>query len=105
MRSNWLRIALLGGVLALGTGASPAGVRQADRWHREADLARAHGQWDIAYDRYFKLAQVFPGTPHGRMAVGPARRMQEWGLTPHRSPASDDPVSWICEAFDFVTWP
>ena len=60
MRSNCLRLALLGGLLALGTGASPEGVRQADRWQKEADLARAGGQWDIAYDRYFKLAETSP---------------------------------------------
>ena len=43
--------------------------------------------------------------PHSRISVGLARHMQDWALSPNRSPASDDPVSWICEALDFVTWP
>ena len=106
MRSDWLRFGLLAGLLLLGVGASsPAGVRQADEWQREADLARAGGQWDIAYRRYGMLADLFPGTPHGRMGAARARWMQDWGLAPNRSSASDDPVSWTVEAFEFFTWP
>ncbi len=105
MRSKGLNRVLLGALLVLGIGASPQGVRQAERWQREADLARTFGQWDVAYDRCFKLAEIFPGTPHGRLALRMAHHMQDWGLSPHRSPASDDPVSWTCEALDLVTWP
>lgn len=105
MRSNHLRFALLGALMVLATGASTGGVKEADRWQKEADVARANNQWDIAYDRYFRIAQTFPGTPHGIVAARRARWMQNWALSPDRSPASEDPVSWTCELFDFVTWP
>ncbi|GEM_PF-2587698 len=105
MRTDWLKMSLLAGLLAVGTGASPQGVREADRWQREGDLARAGRQWDIAYPRYLMLADFFPGTPHGRLGASRARQMRAWALEPDRSPASDDPVSWTQELFDFFTWP
>lgn len=105
MRMNGMRLAGLAGLLLLGTGASPKGVRQAERWQWEADIARAFGQWDVAYDRSAKTGVLFPGTPHGRIAAGRAERARELGVNPNRSPASDDPVSWTNEIFDFVTWP
>ena len=106
MRSNnLLRFGLLAGVLVLGTGASTQGVRQAERWQREADLARAGGLWDVAYERYRDIAEVFPGTPHGRMAAARAQWMQGWGVSPDRSAASEDPLALTCELFDLVTWP
>lgn len=105
MRPDWLRLGLLAGLWALGAGASPQGVREADRLQREADVAVAGRQWDAAYPRYKLLADLFPGTPHGRLGNSRARRMQSWALTPDRSPASDDPVAWIEEIRDFFTWP
>ena len=102
---NRTRLAWLAGLLLLGAGASAQGVRQAERWQWEADVARALGQWDVAYDRSEKTATIFPGMPHGRIAVGRAERARELGVNPNRSPASDDPISWLNEIFDFVTWP
>ena len=105
-RSDWLKISLLAGVVMAGTGAAPSeGVRQADRWQREADLSRAQGQWDIAYDRYATTAETFPGTPHGKVGADRAAWMKSWGLQPDRSSASDDPISWLTELLDFFTWP
>ena len=105
MRSDWLKAGLLAGVLFLGTGASTQGVRQADRWWREAYLAQVHRHWDIAYDRCRTLAETFPGMPHGRTAARTARRMQDWALSPDRASGSEDQASWTCELFDFLTWP
>lgn len=106
MRSDWLKIGLLAGVMMVGMGAaSSEGVRQADRWQREADVARSGGQWDIAYNRYAATAETFPGTPHGKVGADRAAWMKGWGLQPDRSPASEDPVSWLTELFDFLTWP
>ncbi|MDO8730282.1 MAG: hypothetical protein Q7J69_03740 [Candidatus Omnitrophota bacterium] len=106
MRSSWLVLSLLAGVLIFGTAAAPtAGVREADRLQREADVARSGGQWDIAAPRYMKLAELFPETPHGRAGASRAREMRAWAREPDRSPASEDPVSWIHEIADFFTWP
>ena len=44
MQSDWLRFCWLIGLLIFGTGASADGVRQAEQWHREAEVARALGQ-------------------------------------------------------------
>lgn len=105
MRSDLLRFGWMIGLLILGTGASSAGVRQAEQWHREAEVARSLEQWDIVYDRSLWAAQLFPGLPHGRMAVSLARQAKDRMLHPGRSSASDDPVSWVHEAMDLVTWP
>ena len=106
MRSDWLKLGLIMGLLVLGTGASSTeGVKQAERWQREADVARACSQWDVAYQRYMMLADLFPGTPHARRALRWARRMEDWAASPDRPAASEDPVSWTCELFDLVTWP
>jgi len=106
MQSDWLKLGLLAGVLIFGTGAVPTeGVRAADRLQREADLARAGGQWDIAYPRYRMLVELFPNTPHGRVGASRAREARAWALQPDRSPASEDPVSWTYEILDFFTWP
>lgn len=106
MRSDRLVLSLLAGVLILGTGAAPTGgVREADRLQREADVARSGGQWDIAASRYMKLVEFFPETPHGRVGASRAREMRAWARKPDRSPASEDPVSWIYEIADFFTWP
>ena len=51
------------------------------------------------------LADLFPGTPHGRLGAARARRLQDWAMAPNRASASDNPVSWTVEAFDFFTWP
>lgn len=105
MRADAIKLGLLAAVLLLGTGASPDGVRQADRWSHKAQMAHATGQWDVAYDYYMKVAETFPGTPHGRLALRMARHMQDWAISPARSPADEDPVSLTCELFDLVTWP
>ncbi len=106
MQSDRLTLSLLAGVLIFGTGAAPTeGVRAADRLQREADIARSGGQWDIAAPRYMRLAELFPGMPHGRLGASRAREMRAWALQPDRSPASEDPVSWIYELADFFTWP
>ena len=105
MRKNILKFAYLAGMLILGTGAATQGIRQAEQWHREAEVARAVEQWDIVYDRAFVSAQAFPGTPHGRLGVTEAREARDRMINPDRSPASDDPVSWTHEALDFFTWP
>ena len=106
MRTDWLKFGLLAGALVLGTGAAPThGVREADRWQREADAARSGKQWDVAYSRYSMLADFFPGTPHGRLGAVRAREMRDWALAPDRLPDSEDPVSWTRETLDFFTWP
>lgn len=105
MRAKGFHLGLLVAVLLLGTGASSEGVKQADRWLKEGQVAHAVGQWDAAYDAYMKVVQVFPGTPHARLAARMALHMQDWALAPDRSPAAEDPVSLACELFDLVTWP
>ena len=105
MRPDWLKLVLLAGVLMLGTGASPEGVREADRLQREADIARSGGQWDIAYPRYLKLVQLFPETPHGKLAAVQAAEMREAVFTPDPSPDSEDWAAWTREIVDFFTWP
>ena len=106
MRSDWLSLSLLAGVLIFGTGAAPTGgVREADRLQREADVARSGGQWDIATPRYMRMVELFPETPHGRLGAARARKMRAAALNPDRSPTSEDPVSWTYEILDFFTWP
>ena len=105
MRSNqsiWMGLAA---VMMLGTGASAAGVQQAREWQREADVARAGRQWDIAYTAYLKIATTFPNTPHGRLAAGRVREIQSQMLSPARSSASENPGSWLQEIVDFLVWP
>ena len=105
MRSDRLRFGWLIGLLVLGTGASANGVRQAEKWHQEAETARTFGQWDVVYDDSFRTMQTFPGMPHARLAAHLALQAHDHMVHPGRSPASDDPVSWTTELLDFVTWP
>ena len=103
---NRLTIGLLAGAWILGAGAAPIqGVRQADRWHREADLARTGGQWDIAYPLCMRLADSFPGMPHGLWGQERAFQMREQALDPDQSPAEESRDSWVREIRDFFTWP
>lgn len=105
MRSDWLRFGWLIGLLIFGTGASADGVRQAEQWHREAEVARAFGQWDVVYDRSLRAMQAFPGMPHARLAARLALQARDRMVHPSRSSASEDPVSWTNEAVDFFVWP
>ncbi len=108
MRTNWVTLGLLAGIVMLGTGASPETVVQAREWQREGDVARATntgGMDEVAYVAYSKIAQTFPDTRHGRVAAGRASEMRARLLTPQRSPASDDPGSWLEELVDFFLWP
>lgn len=105
MRSNrktWMGLAM---VMMLATGASTAGVNQARDWQRQADVASAVRQWDVAYAAYLKIAETFPGTTHGRAAAARARKIRAAMLSPARPSASDDPGSWIIELVDFLVWP
>ncbi len=104
-RSNrWVWMGLAA-VLMLGTGASTEGVQQARLWQWEGDVALAGQQWDVAYSSYMKIATAFPDTRHGRRAAARARSIRARMLSPDRSPASENPFSWIGELIDFVTWP
>ena len=106
MRSDWTALSLLAGMVLIGTGAAPVqGVREADRFQREADIARAGGQWDIAYPRYMRMVELFPETPHSRLGAVRAQEMGKAALKPNRSPASESPASWVEEIVDFLTWP
>ena len=108
MRTNWVTLGLLAGIVMLGTGASPETVVQAREWQRQGDIAgaaHAGGMDDVAYMAYSKIAQIFPDTRHGRVAARHAREMRAKLLTPQRSPASDDSGSWLEELVDFFLWP
>ena len=106
MRSDWTALSLLAGMLLIGTGAAPIeGVREANRFQREADIARAGGQWDIAYPRYMKMVELFPETPHSRLGAMRAHETGRAALKPDRSLASESPSSWVEEIVDFFTWP
>ena len=105
MRSRVITLGLLLGVFALGTGASTEGIKQAQDWQYYGDVARAGKLWGPAYAFYTKIAETFPDTRHGRVAARRARQMRANMLVPDRSPASEDPMSWLGEVFDFVIWP
>lgn len=105
MRSSWLRGLWLAGVMLFGTGASVEGVKEARHWQFEGDIARAHGQWEMAYLGYAKIAETFPGTPHGERAAKRARTIANRMRGPARSLADEDPAAWLWEFFDFVLWP
>ena len=105
MRSRVITLGLLLGVFALGTGASTDGVQQARDWQYYADTARAGKLWGPAYAFYAKIAETFPDTRHGRIAARRARQMRAQMAAADRSPASEDPISWLEEAIDFVVWP
>lgn len=105
MRSNRMSEVLLAAAWILGIGASTAGVNQARNWQRQADVASAVHQWDVAYAAYLKIAETFPDTAHGRAAAARARKIRAAMLSPARPPASDDPGSWIIEWVDFLVWP
>lgn len=105
MRSRWITWGLLLGVFALGTGASVDGVQQAREWQHAGDIARAKQQWDAAHVFYSKVAETFPDTQHGRVAARRVRQMRAQMVAPDRSPASEDPLSWVGEFLDFLLWP
>lgn len=105
MRSRWITGVLLMGAVALGTGASTEGVRQAREWQHHGDSARAGRMWDAAHLFYNKVAKTFPDTPHGRVAARRVRQMRAQMVSPARSPASDDPLAWLGELVDFLLWP
>lgn len=105
MRSRGVTWGLLLGVLALGMGASPEGIQRAREWQHAGDIARARQQWDAAYIFYARVAETFPDTRHGRVAARRVRQMRAQMVAPDRSPASDDPLSWMGELLDFLLWP
>ena len=105
MRTQWMTGILLMGALLFCTGASVDGIRQAKEWQWAGDLALANGQPVDAYYFYRKVADTFPGTPHGRRAEKWSETLHTRLLKPVRSPASEDLVSWGEEALDFVIWP
>ena len=105
MRTNWVTLGLLAGIVMLGTGASPEAVVQAREWQRQGDITSAGGMDEVAYVAYSKIAETFPHTRHGRVAAGRASEMRARLLTLQRSPASDDPGSWLEELVDFFLWP
>ena len=105
MRTSWVTLGLLVGIVMLGTGASPEGVAQAREWKREGDLASAGGLYEVAYVAYSRIAQTFPNTQYGRVAAIRASEIQDKLLTPQPSPASDEPGRWRQELVDFFLWP
>lgn len=105
MRTQWMTGILLMGALVFCTGASVDGIRQAREWQWAGDLAVANGHPVEAYYFYQKIADTFPGTPHGRRAEKWTKTMNTRALRPVRSPASEDPGSWVEEVLDFVSWP
>lgn len=105
MRPNWMIGILLAAAAFLSAGASPEGVQEARRWQLAGDVARAHEQWDVAYTYYTRIAETFPGTPHGRLAANRVVEARFHMLWPRRSPAEDSPASWLGEMIDFLTWP
>lgn len=105
MRLTWMRGLLLAGVAVLGTGASVEGVKEARQWKFEGDIARTHGQWEAAYLAYARIAEAFPDTRHGRAAAKRARAIEAKMSSPARSPADENPASWLGEFFDFLLWP
>ena len=105
MRSRWVTLCLLMGAFALGTGASTEAVQQARDWQYNAEIARAGKLWGPAYAFYAKIAETFPDTRYGWVAARRARQMRARMLAVDRAPASEDPISWLEEAIDFVVWP
>ena len=105
MKPRWGIGILLVGVLFFGTGASTEGIRQAREWQQAADLATANGQPEEAYYFYKRLADTFPGTPHGRVGAKRAQAVRCQLLWPDRSPASENPCSLVGEFVDFLVWP
>ena len=93
------------GAFALGTGASTQAVDQAREWQHSGDVAQSGRMWDAAYAFYSKVAETFPGTRHGRTAARRAREMRVKMLAPARSPATEDPFSWVGEVLDFIVFP
>lgn len=105
MHSNGMTGWLLGAVVLFACAASSEGVDQARQWQYQADVARAGGMDAIAYRFYRNVAEVFPNTPHGRSAAVRAAQMRGHLLWVDRSPASEDPESFLGEAIDFLVWP
>lgn len=97
---------ILGGGAVAFVDASPTdGVRQARDWLYAGDIAKAQHQWREAYEFYLKAAEVFPDTPHGRVAAKRARALVGNMISVERSSASEDPPGWVEEFFDFLVWP
>ena len=105
MRSAWVKGMLLAGVALLGTGASVEGIKEARQWQYQGDLARAHGQWEMAYLAYRQIADTFPNTRHGKLAAKRARVLEKRMRRIERSPAEEDAGYWVSEIFDFLLWP
>ncbi len=103
MRSPWITLGLLLGMVMLATGASMDGVREARDWQYAADVAAAMGQPMVAYRFYEKSARVFAGTPHGEWAAQQAMKMKEILEQPAVSPGEDEP--WTVEFLDHFSWP
>jgi len=105
MRSRGTICLLLMGALVFCTGASVNGIRQARDWQYAGDLALANNQPVEAYFFNSKIAESLPGTPHARRAEKWTRTLNTRLARPVRSPASEDPGTWVEELFDFVSWP
>lgn len=105
MRSTWMTLACLAGVVIFATGASVEGVQEARRLQRYGDIPTALGQPDAATVYYRRIAEVFPDSPHGRYAASRSRRMRSTLLRPQRGPGEESGAAWVGELIDFLTWP
>lgn len=86
-------------------GDTVAGVRQARDWQHAGDIALAKGDLEIAYTFYQKVAEVFPRTPHGRMAQLQMAMLTDKLRQAQESPAEESWETWGKEIKEFFTWP
>ena len=95
--------ALLFGVVGLSTGAVPVeGVLQAQEWLHAGDIAMQGGQYGIAYTFYQKVAETFPNTKYGRLAVYRGAHAKDKLRHPAwRVPSGEN---FIREVVDLATW-
>ena len=105
MRSRWMMLGGLMGICLFGTGASVEGIREARDWQRVADMALIGDRSEEAYCFYARIAETFPGTPHGRAAAKWAKGAKSQLLWPAHSPSRENLCSWTNELIDFFTWP
>ena len=86
-------------------GSLVDGVRQARAWQHAGDVALANGELEAAHLFYQKVARIFPGTPHGRLAQTQLKMLEVRLGEPQESPALESWETCKKEIIEFFTWP